>query len=246
MAGVIAVIGGSGCYELPFLSDAETHRVETPFGDVFGLESGYLGAKKVLFLPRHGRSHRIPPHKINYRANIWALREQGADAIVSLNSVGGISDTCGPETLVVPDQIIDYTWGREHSFADLLDADINHIDFTHPFDGELRKAIFQALSGSGVDWVGTGTYGCMQGPRLESAAEVQKLKRDGCTLVGMTAMPEAALARELGLPYASICPVVNWAAGIGPGIISMHEMHSILVRLNGQLLQLLQALIPAL
>lgn len=243
---MVGVIGGSGFYELTFLQRADLRAVPTPFGDVIGLTTGVIGDQPIAFIPRHGSAHRLPPHKINYRANIWAMRDVGVEKIISLNAVGGIAENCPPNTLVVPDQIIDYTYGREHTFADLLTPDINHIDFTEPFDTVLRNALIKVLSGSGISWVGEGTYACMQGPRLETAAEIRKLKADGCTLVGMTAMPEAALARELNIPYAALCTVVNWAAGIDPQPITMAEISAVLERANGNVMQLLQALMPAL
>ncbi len=239
----IAIIGGSGFYELPILSNVTEKTVNTPFGDVFGIVAGEYHQCRVVFLPRHGHAHRLAPHKINYRANLWALRELRVDKIIALNAVGGIDDQCSPGVMVLPDQIIDYTYGREHTYADLLSEEFNHVDFAHPFDGSLRKTIEKVLTGSGIRWINGGTYGCTQGPRLETAAEVQRLKRDGCTLVGMTMMPEAGLARELDIAYASLCTVVNWGAGVGVEAITLKEISSVLERANGKLLQILQTAI---
>ena len=243
---MIGLIGGSGFYEFPLLHKPEARAVATPFGDVIGITVGMLGDQPVAFLPRHGSAHRLPPHKINYRANIWAMRDVGVEKIIALNAVGGIDAACSPGTLIVPDQIIDYTYGREHTFADLLSPEVNHVDFTYPFDAHMRNAAKHVLSGSGLSWVGEGVYGCTQGPRLETAAEILKLKRDGCSVVGMTVMPEAVLARELRIPYVALCTAVNWAAGLDDSPISMAEILTVLDKSNGQLLQLLQALIPAL
>lgn len=246
MPKLTAVIGGSGCYELPFMDAPESLAISTPFGEASGIVKGQFAGGELVFIPRHGASHHIPPHKINYRANIWALRELNVSAILALNAVGGIAAECAPASIVVPDQIIDYTYGREHTFADVLNDDINHVDFSYPFDEALRGRILSCLAKTDIRWVGEGVYACMQGPRLETAAEVKKLARDGCTIVGMTAMPEAALARELGIVYASLCTVVNWAAGVQSEPISMTEIQAVLTHSNNQLLMLLQALLPSL
>ena len=224
-----AVVGGSGFYELAELTNTRTLPSETIFGTpTTALLEGNLNSKRCVFLPRHGPDHKIPPHKINYRANIMALHEAGVENILSISAVGGIHPYAGPETLVVPDQIIDYTYGREHTFADTLTDSINHIDFTWPFASDLRELLINTLRNSDCDWIGQGTYGCVQGPRLETAAEIRKMQRDGCDIAGMTAMPEAALARELGMNYASLCVVVNRAAGLEDGPISLPEIHRVL------------------
>lgn len=229
-----AVIGGSGFYELHELEKVESHAIETPFGaPTTSLLEGVLNGKRCVFLPRHGPGHKIPPHKINYRANIKALHQLGVENIISVNAVGGIHPAAVPGALVVPDQVIDYTYGREHTFADVLSEHVNHIDFTDPFCQSLRERLQRAYTESGLEHGGTplmvgGVYGCSQGPRLETAAEIRKMQRDGCDLVGMTAMPEAALARELGMQYASLCVVVNRAAGLEPEPISMAMIQQIL------------------
>jgi purine nucleoside phosphorylase len=172
-----------------------------------------FGEKQVLVLPRHGDDHTLPPHAINYRANVVALKEAGADSILALNTVGAISDKCGPGGLAVPSQIIDYTWGRAHTIYDGSDDDFDHIDFTQPFSASLRVALLSAADAAGIDCYDGGVYAATQGPRLETAAEVDRLERDGADFVGMTGMPEASLACELGVEYACLSLVVNLAAG---------------------------------
>jgi len=226
---IIGIIGGSGFYSLSGSDNVDTVTQDTPWRDmpvILSRES--LAGTDVLFLPRHGSTHGIPPHRINYRANIQALKAAGADAVFAVNVVGGITPEMAPGHLVVPDQIIDYTWGRAHTFFDVLESVDNHIDFTWPYDTTLRKALTQAAERLGLPCSHGGVYGCTQGPRLESAAEIRRLQRDGCDIVGMTGMPEAALARELDLPYASIALVVNWAAGVIDTAITFDDIHAIL------------------
>jgi 5'-methylthioinosine phosphorylase len=212
VTGHWAIVGGSG---LNRLSDrvAVVGDADTPFGRASGpVQRARIGASDVLFLARHGQPHRLPPHQVNYRANLWLLAQAGARAVLATNAVGGI--TSGVETgdLVLPDQIVDYTYGREHTVMD--EARLEHVDFTEPYDRALRARLVAAASSiAGLRVRDGGTYACTQGPRLESAAEIRRLERDGCDVVGMTGMPEAGLARELGLRYAAICLVVNRAAG---------------------------------
>jgi 5'-methylthioinosine phosphorylase len=185
-----------------------------------------LGSTQVAFIARHGKGHKVPPHRVNYRANIWALHQIGVRAVIGVNAVGGIHARTGPGALAVPRQIIDYSWGREHTyFADGLDA-VTHIDFTEPYAESLRQLLLR--SAGNVDVWGEGVYACTQGPRLESAAEVLRLQRDGCDMIGMTGMPEAALARELGLAYACLALSVNWAAGLTEEPISMEAIGAII------------------
>lgn len=224
---MIAVIGGTGLTEPQFLNDLYIRQVSTPYSqqDV-QLVIGSFEGKEVAFLPRHGRGHKVPPHKINYRTNLWALQSIGVSAIIGINAVGGIHKETGPGRLAVPNQIIDYTWGREHTFfAEDLD-DVTHIDFTEPYDEALR-ALLIASAGATPIWP-EGVYGCTQGPRLESAAEVQRLLRDGCDMIGMTGMPEAALARELNMAYACLALSVNWAAGLTEEPITMEAIGKVL------------------
>ncbi|WP_086931526.1 S-methyl-5'-thioinosine phosphorylase [Agarilytica rhodophyticola] len=210
----IGIIGGSGFYNYPELGETNVISVDTAYGKVNAIAEASLNGNKILFLPRHGEGHKTPPHKVNYRANIEALHQLGATHVLAFNVVGGIGEKCAPGTMVVPDQIIDYTYGREHTFFDGFENELAHIDFGEPFSEEIRQALIKTLSGSEFEYLNQGTYGCTQGPRLESAAEIRKLRNDGCDLVGMTLMPEAALAREKGLQYASLCFVANWGAGM--------------------------------
>lgn len=239
----LAIIGGSGFSGFPALQVRESCQVATPFGETSApLVSGHLAGADLIFLPRHGLGHRLPPHRINYRANLWALRASGAERVVGLAAVGGITDRFPPLTLAVPDDIIDYTHGRAHTIFDGGPEGVEHVDMTNPYCEDLRQAIIQACAASGCLAVATGTYGATQGPRLETAAEIARLERDGCDLVGMTAMPEAAIARELGLCYASLAFVVNWAAGKGPGLITMTEIEGNLAKCAARVERVLRVL----
>ena len=209
-----ALISGSG--GLPLLARLAVREMtlDTPYGPIPGpLRAGRSGDCRLVGLPRHGERHRLAPHAVNYRGNLWLLKELGAEQVVATYTVGGIDDALRPGDLVLPDQIVDYTWGRAHTFDQAGEL---HVDFTVPFDTGLARDFAAAAGRIGLDVVIGGVYGCTQGPRLETGAEIDRLERDGCTLVGMTAMPEAALARELGLPLLGICIVVNPAAGRGP------------------------------
>lgn len=211
---MLAIIGGSGLTRLANLDVIRREVARTPYGEPSSaLIFGRLGGEEVVFLARHGHGHTIPPHLVNYRANILALRQAGAEAIVSVASVGGIRPDFEPGTLVVPDQIIDYTWGRTSTFFEDDDEPVHHIDFTSPYDQPVRQRILEAAAAAGEKVFDGGVYAATQGPRLETAAEINRLERDGADVVGMTGMPEAALARELGLPYAAINVVANHAAG---------------------------------
>jgi len=171
-----------------------------------------------VFLARHGAPHTLAPHAVNYRANVWALREAGVREIIAINAVGGIGDAYPPGRLVIPDQLIDYTWGREHSYCGGAGRALQHVDFTTPYSASLRRRLLQAAPHVGLEVADGGVYGVTQGPRLETAAEIGRMARDGCDIVGMTGMPEAALARELELDYACCAVVVNRAAGRGEDI----------------------------
>ncbi|MCK6373285.1 MAG: S-methyl-5'-thioinosine phosphorylase [Zoogloea sp.] len=213
---MLAIIGGSGLTQLANLNVIRREVMRTPYGEPSGaLTFGQLCGHPVVFLARHGYGHTIPPHRVNYQANLWALREAKADAIISVASVGGIRDDLGPGVLVVPDQIIDYTWGRKSTFHESSEQPVVHIDFTKPYDESVRQRILDAAVAAGQPVVDGGVYAATQGPRLETAAEINRLERDGADVVGMTGMPEAALARELGIPYAAINVVANFAAGRG-------------------------------
>ena len=212
----LAVIGGTGVYKLADLQDVQAHDVDTRFGAPSGpVRVGLLGGQRVAFLARHGEGHSVPPHKINYRANLQALKDLGATRVLALNTVGGITDACGPRVLACPDQLIDYTWGRVSTICEEPGSEVLHVDFGDPYTHLLRQQILSAAREAGVDLVDGGCYGATQGPRLETRAEIRRMRRDGCDLVGMTGMPEAGLAREMGLEYACLAIVANWAAGCG-------------------------------
>ena len=243
MRGLSAIIGGSGLYNLADQFNVDSKlKPDTPYGIVSAeIEIGEWQNHRIAFLPRHGRQHAVPPHKINYRANIWALNNIGVSNIIAVNAVGGIGSEYSPNTLALPDQLIDYTCNREHSFYDGENRDLKHIDFTWPYSTHLRQKIINAASRQNIDLVNNGTYGCTNGPRLETAAEVRKIGADGCHMIGMTAMPEAALARELGLEYAAIALVVNWCAGLGDVELSMDEIRRILEQEISRVRQLIVA-----
>ena len=212
----LAVIGGTGLYRLAGLEDVRTERPATRYGEPSGpVRIGTLEGRRVAFLARHGEEHSVPPHRINYRANLAALQALGARRVLALNTVGGIGDACGPGALACPDQIIDYTWGRISTLCEEPGTEVLHVDFGDPYTPALRRQVLEAARRAGVEMLDGGCYGATQGPRLETKAEILRMRRDGCDLVGMTGMPEAALARELGLEYASIAIVANWAAGCG-------------------------------
>ena len=226
----LAIIGGTGLTTLDGLTIIQQQSVETPYGEPSApLTFGKFNGKEVIFMARHGGQHTIPPHKINYRANIWALKHAGVDSIIAVAAVGGISEEMGPAALAVPDQIIDYTYGRANTFFEDDLQHVTHVDFTYPYSDHLRKTILTACLNVDIEVCAQGVYGATQGPRLETAAEIQRMERDGCTLVGMTGMPEAVLARELEMNYASFAVVANWAAGKGDGeIITMAEIEKVL------------------
>jgi purine nucleoside phosphorylase len=210
----LAIIGGTGAAFFP--RDATTSDVYpmTTWGEPSApLQTWQQHGHSVLFLSRHGLAGDIAPHRVNYRANVQLLRDCGADAVVALNAVGGIARDAWPGRLVIADQLIDYSWGREHTYYDRPEMGLEFSDFTEPYDRKLRESLVSVATDLGLDPRGNGTYGVTQGPRLETSAEINRLEQDGCHIVGMTSMPEAALARELGLPYANCSIVVNWAAG---------------------------------
>ena len=213
---MLAIIGGSGMLQFPGLEVVRSTIARTAYGDPSSpLTLGRIGKRDVIFLARHGDRHTFAPHQVNYRANIQALKDAGATDVVSIATVGGIRRGFGPGALVVPDQIIDYTWGRVSTFFEGPEAKVTHIDFTQPYSAALRARIVKAAAACGESVTDGGVYATTQGPRLETAAEVTKLERDGADLIGMTGMPEAALAREAGLAYAAIAVVANHAAGRG-------------------------------
>lgn len=232
----IALIGGTGLEALDGESVPVLDSAQTPYGRASAIPRRSEALSGALFLNRHADDHSLLPHEINYRANLWLLNELGVDVVLAVFAVGGISRGLVNGDFVLPAQIIDYTWGREHTFADA--TRLLHADFTEPFDRDLYDTLVHAALLADVDLFPEGVYGCTQGPRLETAAEIDRMERDGCTVVGMTGMPEAVLARELGLPYAGVCLVVNPAAGRGPGMIEVAGMRAVVDEASPRLLRL--------
>ncbi|MEW7979749.1 MAG: S-methyl-5'-thioinosine phosphorylase [gamma proteobacterium symbiont of Phacoides pectinatus] len=221
----LAIIGGSGFTNLEELEIVRREVIHTPFGEPSApLTHGIFNGLDVVFLPRHGTAHTIPPHKVNYRANMWALRHIGIERIIGVAAVGSIRGDMVPGAIVIPDQIIDYTYGRHNTFFENDLTHVTHIDFTNPYDEMLRQALYNAAETAGIEVIAGGTYGATQGPRLETSAEINRMERDGCDLVGMTGMPETALSRELEMAYACCAVVANWGAGRGTGPITMEEI----------------------
>lgn len=249
---MLAVIGGSGLSRLEILSSVKSVSHKTPYAEAeVEVLEGIIEGLPVAFLPRHGAEHRVPPHRINYRANLWALKEHGVRDIVAVNAVGGINPQMAPGKLAIPDQLIDYTWGRAHTFyEDGLD-EVVHVDFTHPFSKRLRHLLVLAVEQEQLEVdesedelpMTRGVYGCVQGPRLESAAEIIRMRQDGCDMVGMTAMPEAALARELGLQYACLALSVNRAAGLEEMPITMAAINETLATGMAEVRKVLQVFV---
>jgi 5'-methylthioinosine phosphorylase len=243
----LAVIGGTGVYTFPGLQHLQRHRVSTRWGEPSSaVVVGEVAGKRVAFLARHGEGHTIAPHRINYRANIDALHELGVRRVIGVNAVGGIREDMGPRVLAVPDQLIDYTTGRVSSFCDAKDEAVLHAEFGEPYTESLRRGLLDAARHAGIAVVVGGCYGVTQGPRLETRAEIVRMRRDGCDLVGMTGMPEAALARERGMDYACVAVVANWAAGCGPdpdAPISLEAIHAHLAAATGQVPALVCALL---
>lgn len=241
----LAIIGGTGLTALEGLAITRREVVNTPYGEPSGpLIHGSFCDKPVVFLARHGYGSNIPPHRVNYRANIWALKHIGVSSVIAVNAVGAIRKDLKPGRLMVPDQIVDYTWSRGHSFFEDGLSHVIHIDFTEPYCQYLRAGLVQAGRQAQLDVAERGTYAATQGPRLETAAEIDRLERDGCDVVGMTGMPEAALARELDLCYGALGVVANAAAGRGEGPISMGEIEANLTRGMEQVRLLLEHAIP--
>jgi len=215
----LAIIGGTGLTKLKSLKVTHREVMHTPYGEPSGLLThGLFNDLPVVFLARHGYSHQIPPHMVNYRANMWALKNIGIEHVLAVAAVGGINKEMPPGCLAIPDQIIDYTYGRAHTFFEKDLQNVTHIDFSQPYDEEMRQILMQAADMEDIDILKHGVYGATQGPRLETAAEINRMERDGCDMVGMTGMPEASLARELGLRYVACAVSANWAAGRGPEI----------------------------
>jgi len=242
---MLAIIGGSGLSQLGNLEVTHRQVARTPYGEPSGpLVFGSLLGRPVVFLARHGDGHTIPPHEVNYRANLWALREQGAQNVVSVASVGGIRAGFTPGTLAIPDQIIDYTWGRKHTFFE-NGAPVTHIDFTEPYSRDLRASVLAGAAACGEAVLARAVYAATQGPRLETAAEIERLEREGADIVGMTGMPEASLARELGLRYAAIAVVANFAAGRGDSreSVSLEKIEEVLSEAMTRVRRIIETLV---
>ena len=243
----LAIIGGTGLTSLKNLEIINREVVHTPYGEPSGpLTHGSICGQEVMFLARHGYGHTIPPHKVNYRANIWALNEAGAERIIAVNAVGGIRADMTPGRIVFPDQVIDYTWNRINTYFEEGLTHVTHIDFTDPYCESLRGLLMAGAREIGLDALEEGVYATTQGPRLETRAEINKLERDGCDLVGMTGMPEAALARELDICYACVAVVANMAAGRGEGEITMEEIEQNLTAGMEKVRSLLEHVVPGL
>lgn len=243
---MLAIIGGTGLSKLADLEITRREIFRTPFGEPSGpLTFCDVGGQKLCFLARHGYGHTLAPHEVNYRANIWAMREAGVTRVIAVNSVGGIAPDLGPGVIAIPDQIIDYTWGRKHTFFEGPESPVKHVDFTHPYDEDMRGLLARAATQAGIPFVNHGVYAATQGPRLETAAEIRRLAIDGATMVGMTGMPEAVLARELDLPYATIALSVNHAAGIGDSAksIQLDDLQAVLDSGMRQILRILSCAI---
>jgi 5'-methylthioadenosine phosphorylase len=245
---MLGIIGGSGLTQLANLDVSHREIVRTPYGEPSGpLTFGRIGCQEVAFLARHGYGHTIPPHLVNYRANMHALETSGVTQVVSVASVGGIRGDLGPGELVVPHQIIDYTWGREMTFQSGGDGPVVHVDFTDPYDEEVRRMLLGVAQRIGEKVIDGAVYATTQGPRLETAAEINRMEGDGAHIVGMTGMPEAGLARELGLPYAALCVVANWAAGRADSLhgISFESLEAVLQEAMARVRRIIEGLCEA-
>jgi 5'-methylthioadenosine phosphorylase len=242
---MLAIIGGSGLSKLGNMEVTRRKVVRTPYGEPSGaLTFGRIGACDVVFLARHGYGHTIAPHQVNYRANLWALKESGALEVVSVASVGSIRKDLWPGVLVLPHQVIDYTWGRPSTYFEGAGVAVNHIDFTEPYSSSVRAKVLAAAASCGERITDQGVYAATQGPRLETAAEITRLERDGADIVGMTGMPEAALAREISLEYAAIAVVANFAAGRGESehAIPLDRISAVLEESMGRVRRIIEAL----
>ena len=245
---MLGIIGGTGLTELSNLEVTHKQVVRTPYGEPSGaLVFGRIAGRDVVFLPRHGHAHTIPPHTVNYRANVWALDSLGVSGVVSVASVGGIRADLGPGVLAIPDQILDYTSGRKSTIHEGDGRAVVHIDFTRPYCDRLRGKLLDAAAAAGRTVVEGGVYAATQGPRLETAAEIDRLERDGADMVGMTGMPEAALARELDLAYAAIAVSANFAAGRGDSAhaVPLERIEAVLAEAMGRVRRIIEVLVGA-
>ena len=242
---MLAIIGGSGLTKLANLEVRRRIVARTPYGDPSGaITYGKIDRRDVLFLARHGYGHTIAPHEVNYRANLWALKQAGASEVVSVASVGGIRNDIWPGAILLPHQVIDYTWGRSSTFFEGPGAPVNHIDFTEPYSRLMRERLLKAAAAAGERITDGGVYAATQGPRLETAAEINRLQRDGAEIVGMTGMPEAALAREISLEYATIAVVANYAAGRGDSerAVPLDKIEAVLEEAMGRVRRIIEKL----
>lgn len=249
----LAIIGGSLLKEINSLNKVNEERIKTPFGlPSDNIITGKINDTEIVYFNRHGISHHIAPHQINYKANMFALKILDVTHIISIAAVGGITEKMSPMKWVVPDQIIDYTHGRMHTYNDSNDKQVEHIDFSYPFDQALSFHITKAIEAESLEFESRATYGVTQGPRLETAAEIKRMERDGCDIVGMTAMPEAAFARELEMKYSTLSLVVNWAAGKfgkdeeSAKIISMEEIGKLISEGNNKTEKIIHSILPLL
>ena len=241
----LGIIGGTGLSEIDGFKLIEKFTGISDFGEPSApISKGTFGEEEVLFLPRHGHPHQIPPHQINYRANIDALAKAGVTHIVAVNAVGGIHSELGPACIAVPDQVLDYTYGRAHTIYD-GSRPLDHIDFTYPYSAEVRDSLLAACEDTGIGVLNGGVYAATQGPRLETAAEVVRIRRDGGDMIGMTGMPEAAIARELGIEYACLALSVNWCAGMTDELITMEDIRAALDQGMSKVLKVLSRLLAS-
>ena len=243
---MLGIIGGRGLTQLSNLEVTRRLAVRTPYGEPSGaLSFGRIAGNDVVFLARHGYGHTIAPHQVNYRANIWALKEQKVSGVISVASVGGIRADMVPGVVAVPHQIIDYTWGRKSTYFEGGEQPVVHIDFTEPYSARLRGHILSAAAACAEAVVAGATYAACQGPRLETAAEINRLERDGADIVGMTGMPEAALAREAELEYAAITVVANFAAGRGASLhaIRLEDIEPVLQQSLARVRRIIEKLV---
>lgn len=243
---MLAIIGGSGLTHLSNLAVSRREVVRTPYGEPSSaLVFGQICGQEVVFLARHGHGHTIPPQTVNYRANIWALAQHKVEHIIAVFSVGGIAQSCKPGVIVLPNQLIDYTHGRAHTYFDGHDQQVVHVDFTHPYTEPLRQRCLAAAKTAQITVIDGGVYAAVSGPRLETAAEINRLERDGASIVGMTGMPEAALARELNLNYVGIAVVANHAAGRGESIdtVSLESINQVLNQAMQQVRTIIEQLV---
>jgi len=222
---MIAVIGGTGVYDPDMLEDVREEAISTDYGEVKLTRGSYKG-RPVAFMPRHGGDHSVPPHRINYRANIAALHRLGTKRIIATAAVGSLNPEFKPVSIVIVDQFIDFTKSRISTFYEGDERGVIHTDVTEPYCPELRKVLYEVASSMGTDVFDRGTYVCTEGPRFETAAEIRMYKILGGDVVGMTSVPEAVLARELGICYATVAMVTNFAAGISPNKLTHEEVVS--------------------